>query len=144
LAAITEAAGDLPRARRELVELLKFDHTNVAAARRLAALAGKANATAEETAALRMVADLDPFDADTHGRLGRRLLAQGNHAAAAVEFQAALALGPVNRAEAYTDFAEALFKLGRKEEARTHVLQALKEAPTFARAQDLYLSISGR
>jgi tetratricopeptide (TPR) repeat protein len=144
LAAIAETSGDLVRARQHLTELLKFDHTNVNAARKLAALAAKTNATAEETAALRMIADLDPFDADAHGLLGRRLLAAGSHAPAAIEFEAALALGPANRAEAHTDLAEALIGLGRKAEARSHVLQALKEAPTFARAQDLFLSISGR
>ncbi len=144
LAQIAEAAGDTDRARRELVEFLRYDHTNIGAARRLAALAARAKAMDEETAALRLVADLAPFDADTHGVLGRRLLAQGQHAAAVVEFQAALALGPANRAEANTDVAEVLLKLGRKEEARAHVMQALKEAPTYERALDLLLAISGR
>jgi Flp pilus assembly protein TadD len=144
LAAIAETSGDLARARQELVELLKYDHTNVGAARRLAVLAAKTNATAEETAALRIIADLDPFDADAHGLLGRRLLADGDHAAAVIEFEAALALGPVNRAEAHTDLAEALLRSGRKAEARTQVIAALKEAPTFVRAQDLLLSVSGR
>jgi tetratricopeptide (TPR) repeat protein len=144
LAAIAEKSGDPARARRELRELLRYDHTNVSAARRLAALAAQAKDTADENFALRMVADLDPFDADAHGLLGRRLLAEKNHAAALVEFQAALALGPANRAEVNTDVAEALFRLGRKDEARTHVLRALAEAPTFARAQDLLLSIAGR
>jgi Flp pilus assembly protein TadD len=144
LAAIAEEAGDLDRARRELTELLKYDHTNVGAARRLAALAAKANATAEETAALRIVANLDPFDADAHGLLGRRLLAAGEHAAAIIEFEAALALGPANQAEAHTDLAEALLRGGRAAEARTHVMAALRDAPTYARAQDLLLSITGR
>jgi Flp pilus assembly protein TadD len=144
LAAIAEAAGDLDRARRELVELLKYDHTNVGAARRLAAVAARTNASADETAALRMIANLDPFDADAHGLLGRRLLASGEARAAVIEFQAALALGPANRAEAHTDLAEALLKSGRNADARTHVMAALQEAPTYARAQDLLLSITGR
>jgi Flp pilus assembly protein TadD len=144
LAAIAEAAGDFDRARRELVELLKYDHTNVGAARRLAAVAARTNATADETAALRMIANLDPFDADAHGLLGRRLLASGEARAAVIEFQAALALGPANRAEAHTDLAEALLKSGRNADARTHVMAALQEAPTYARAQDLLLSITGR
>jgi len=144
LAAIAEASGDLTKARRELVELLRYDHTNTGAARRLAALAARAKATDEETAALRFVADLDPFDADVHGVLGRRMLAGGQQAAALVEFQAALALGPTNRAEANTDVADVLVRMGRKDEARSHVMQALKEAPTYERALDLLLSISGK
>jgi Flp pilus assembly protein TadD len=91
-----------------------------------------------------MIANLDPFDADAHGLLGRRLLASGEARAAVIEFQAALALGPANRAEAHTDLAEALLKSGRNADARTHVMAALQEAPTYARAQDLLLSITGR
>ena len=67
-----------------------------------------------------------------------------NRAAALIEFQAALALGPANLAEAHTDVAEALLKLGRKDDAKQSALLALKEAPTFARAQDLLLIAIGR
>ena len=65
-------------------------------------------------------------------------------AGALVEFQAALAMGPANLAEAHTDFAEALFLAGRKDEAKAQALFALKQAPTFARAQDLLLAVIGR
>jgi Flp pilus assembly protein TadD len=143
LAQIAERQGDKERARREWRALLQYDHTNVDAARRLAALAGEAGAQDDEDFALRLVADLDPFDAAIHGRLGRRLLAKGDHPAALVEFQAALALGPTNPAEAHADLAEALLKLGRRDEARRSVLAALAEAPTFARAQDLLLAVQG-
>jgi hypothetical protein len=40
--------------------------------------------------------------------------------------------------------AEALLKLGRTDEARRVVMLALKEAPTFARAQDILLSTMGK
>jgi tetratricopeptide (TPR) repeat protein len=76
----------------------------VAAARKLADLSGDAPANADDRDfALRLVADLDPFDADTHVNLGRRLLAKNSLQPALVEFQAALALGPSNLAEAHTD-----------------------------------------
>jgi tetratricopeptide (TPR) repeat protein len=145
LAAIAEKEGDNTRARRELRRLLAFDHDNVAAARKLADLSGDAPANADDRDfALRLVADLDPFDADTHVNLGRRLLAKNSLQPALVEFQAALALGPSNLAEAHTDVGETLFKIGRKDEARRHVLLALQQAPTYARAQDILLAILGR
>ncbi len=144
LALIAEAEKDPARARRELVALLVHDHTNIVAARRLAALAAEAKAADEEDLALRLVADLDPFDADIHGKLGRRLMTRGRHGEALIEFDAALALGPPNPAEAHTDRAESLLKLGRKEDARRAVMIALAEAPTFARAQDVLLSVMGR
>ena len=145
LAAIAEKEGDNARARRELRRLLTFDHDNVAAARKLADLSGDAPANADDRDfALRLVADLDPFEADTHVNLGRRLLAKNSLQPALVEFQAALALGPANLAEAHTDVGETLFKIGRKDEARRHVLLALQQAPTYARAQDILLAILGR
>lgn len=144
LAMIADVQKDPARARNELRLLLEHDHTNIAAARRLADLAAAAGATEDEDRALRLVADLDPFDAGVHVRLGRRLMARGEEADALVEFDAALALGPANRAEARTDRAEALLALGRTDEARREVMTALAEAPTFARAQDVLLKVMGR
>ena len=144
LAQIAENQGDTARARQEWRALLQYDHTNVRAARRLAELSAQADAVEDENFALRLVADLDPFDAAVHGRLGRRLMASGDYDAALIEFQAALALGPTNPAEAHVDVAEAFIKLGRPGDARREVLRALQVAPTYARAQDLLLTVSGR
>jgi Flp pilus assembly protein TadD len=124
--------------------LLTYDHANVNGARKLAMLATGPDAVDDRDFALRLVADLDPFDAAAHTQLGRRLLEKGDNAAALIEFQAALAGGPANLAEAHTDSAEALLKLGRRDEARRSALLALKEAPTFARAQDLLLAAMGK
>jgi Flp pilus assembly protein TadD len=136
------AKTDPGRARTWLRELLTYDHTNLVAARELASLAAAANATDDEDFALELVAALDPFDAETHSKLGTRLLAKGEVAAALLEFQATLALGPANPAEAHSDVADALLKLGRRTEARREALRALAIAPTFARAQDLLIAAS--
>jgi len=144
LALIAEKAGDLARARRELRALLTYDHTNANAARKLASLSADPAAADDLDYALRLVADLDPFDVSVHGQLGRRLLAQNKLQPALIEFRAALALGPPNMAEAYADVGETLFKIGRKEEAKRQVILALEQAPTYARAQDLLLAILGR
>jgi tetratricopeptide (TPR) repeat protein len=144
LASIAETEKDTVRARRELLALLEHDHTNIVAARKLATLAEAAQAPDEEDRALRLVADLDPFDAGTHVKLGRRLMARRQFGEALIEFDAALALGPPNPAEAHTDRAEALLRLGRKDEARSAVMRALQDAPTYGRAQDVLLSVMGR
>jgi Flp pilus assembly protein TadD len=120
--------------------LLVYDHTNLRAARTLSELATKASATEDEEYALRLVADLDPFDVDAHTRLGRRLLAKGEYPAALVELQATVALGAVNPAETHTDLAETFLKLGRRADARREALLALRVAPTFARAQDVLIA----
>jgi tetratricopeptide (TPR) repeat protein len=137
------APTDPARARRLLRDLLAHDHTNVVGARLLAKLAGEADAADEETFALQLVTDLDPFDAAAHSRLGGRLMAKAAYADALREFEAALAAGPANAAEAHTDVAEALLKLGRAADARREALAALKVAPTYARAQDALIAASG-
>jgi len=141
LAQLAEKRGDLAEARREWRQLLEHDHTNVAAARRLAQLADGPGAAGDLEYALRLVADLDPFDADAHGRLGRLLFDRGAHPDALVEFEVALAVGPANPASAHVDLGEALLELGRRDEARQQAVAALKLAPTYARAQDLLTSI---
>jgi tetratricopeptide (TPR) repeat protein len=142
LAQIATKEKDLPAARRAYRQLLAADHANVNAARRL--LQVSADSPEDEDYALRLIADLDPFDADVHSRLGKRLFAKNEFAAALTEYRASLALGPANLAEAHADIAEVLLKLGRKDEAKKSALDALKEAPTFARAQDLLLEAIGK
>jgi Flp pilus assembly protein TadD len=144
LAQIAEKNGDAAKARRELRELLTWDHDNLVAARHLAALAREAGDVANEEFALKVVADVDPYDVDAHVQLARRALAGKNYAAALTELQAVLALGPVNRAETHADLAEVYLGLDRKAEAKAEALKALEQAPTFARAQDLLLRAIGR
>jgi len=144
LAVLAEQAGDTARARRELRQLLTYNHENVDAARKLVSLSTDPAAVADLEYSLRLVADLDPFDATVHGPLGRRLFAQNSFAPALIEFRAALALGPPNLAEAYADVGETYFKLGRKDEAKRQIILSLEQAPSYARAQDILLAILGR
>ena len=143
LAAIAEKQGDAARARDELRHLLEWDHDNVEAARRLVTSARAADDTESEAIALRVIADIDPFDATAHAQLGKMALARKEYAPALIELQAALALGPPNLAEAHADIAEAYLGLGRKDDARKAALKALEQAPTYPRAQDLLLAAMG-
>jgi Tfp pilus assembly protein PilF len=59
------------------------------------------------------------------------------------EFRAVIALAPVDRAAAQTDLAESYFKSGKKAEAKKHTLAALEIAPSYERAQDLLLKLTG-
>jgi tetratricopeptide (TPR) repeat protein len=140
LAQIDIRAGDNAGARRELRALLIYDHDSVTAARELTKLATEAHADADRDYGLHVTTDLDPFDPSAHGALGRRELTLKQNDAALVEFRAALALGPTNRAEAHADVAEALQALNRRDEAKQEALLALEDAPTYARAQDLLLT----
>jgi tetratricopeptide (TPR) repeat protein len=141
LAQIATKQDDNAAARAHLRALLEWDHDNLTAARSLVVLARDAKDEANEAFALRVVADVDPFDVEAHVQLGRRALARKDYAEALSELEAVLALGPLNRAEAHADLAETYLGLNRKAEAKVQALKALEQAPTFARAQDLLLAI---
>lgn len=143
LAAIADKQGDDARARNELRQLLTWDHDNVVAARRLVTSARTAGDKDSEIFALRVIAEVDPFDASAHAYLGKLALERKEYAPALVELLAALALGPPNLAEAHADVAEAYLGLGRKDDARKAALKALEQAPTYPRAQDLLLAAMG-
>jgi Flp pilus assembly protein TadD len=140
LAQIDIRAGDNAGARRELRALLTYDHDSVTSARELTKLATEAHADADRDYGLRVTTDLDPFDAGAHAALGRRELTLKQNDAALVDFRAAMALGPANRAEAHADVTEALLALNRRDEAKQEAILALEDAPTYARAQDLLLT----
>jgi tetratricopeptide (TPR) repeat protein len=140
LAEIDIRAGDNAGARRELRALLAYDHDSVTAARELTKLATEAHADADLDYGLHVTTDLDPFDPSAHAALGRRELTLKQNDAAVLDFRAALALGPTNRAEAHADVTEALLALNRRDEAKQEAILALEDAPTYARAQDLLLT----
>ena len=136
---------DQPRAIAALTALVAVDFNNVEAARTLAGMLRQSGV--EEQAKLQPVyqriAAIDPFDAEAHTMLGRFALQKDDAEAAAREFRTVLALGPVDRAAAYTDLAESYFKGGKKAEAKKQTLNALEIAPGYERAQDLLLKIVG-
>jgi tetratricopeptide (TPR) repeat protein len=136
---------DTARAIRELTELITIDFNNIEAPRQLAALL-RQNGTedaAKLTPIYRRIAAIDPFDPEAHTALGRFALQRDEADTAAREFRTVIALGPVDKAAAYTDLAESLFKAGKRAEAKKQALAALEIAPNYERAQDLLLKIVG-
>jgi len=145
MAAIAIQKKDNARAIKELTELVAVDFNNVEAARQLATMLRQAGV--EDAATLgpiyQRIAAIDPFDGDAHAMLGRFALQRNDADAAAREFRSVIALGPVDRAAAYTDLAESDFKAGKRADAKKHILAALEIAPNYERAQDLLLKIVG-
>jgi len=143
MAALAADAGDAARALQELETLVRQDHTNADAARQLAALAEKSGNEPLRAFAYERIVTVDPFDAPAHTAFGRIALGRRDATIAVREFQAALAAGAVDRVAAHCDLAEALLLGGRRDDARREVLAALEIAPTYERAQELLLKISG-
>ena len=146
MAAIALQKKDDGRLIAELTALVAIDANNVDAARQLVTALHKASV--DEPAKLRPVYErivaIDPFDAEAHTYLGRYALQQNDPDAAAREFRTVIALGPVDRAAAYTDLAESYFKSGKRAEAKKQTLAALEIAPTYERAQELLLKLVDR
>ncbi len=143
LAAMALEKKDHPRAISELTALVAVDFNNVEAARQLADLLRQANVedTATLTPVYQRIAAIDPFDPEAHAMLGRYALARNQADQAAREFRAVIALGPVDRAAAYTDLGESYFKSGKRADAKKQILAALEIAPGYERAQGLLLKL---
>ena len=109
--------------------------------RELAALAEEAGDERRLALAYDRLIGIDPFDPVAHQAVGRRALADGDLDTAIRELEIALATGPVDRVGTHTDLAESYLRAGRYDEARNAVLDALEQAPTYERAQDLLLRV---
>ena len=143
MAAMALEKNDRGRAITELTALVAVDFNNVEAARSLAGLMRQQGI--EDPATLmpvyRRVAAIDPFDPEAHAMLGRYALDRNDADAAAREFRTVIALGPVDRAAAYTDLGESYLKAGKRAEAKKQILGALEIAPGYERAQGLLLKL---
>lgn len=82
-----------------------------------------------------------PQDEELHARLGDLHLEAGRANLARREFEAVLALDPLDRASAEYNLARAYVKIGDLASARLHVLRALERAPTFGPALQLLLQV---
>jgi cellulose synthase operon protein C len=146
LAAMALEKKDRPRAITELTALVAVDFNNVEAARQLADLLRQSGVEdpAKLTPVYQRIAAIDPFDPEAHAMLGRYALTRNEADAASREFRAVIALGPVDKAAAFTDLGESYFKGGKRAEAKKQVLLALEIAPGYERAQDLLLKLVDR
>jgi len=134
---------DQPRAIAALTSLVAVDFNNVEAARQLADLLRQDGVDSAATLmpVYQRIAAIDPFDPEAHAMLGRFALERNEADAASREFRTVIALGPVDRAAAYTDLGESYFKGGKRAEAKKQILAALEIAPGYERAQGLLLKL---
>ena len=136
---------DRARAITELEQLLRHANTDLDSARMLATQLEESGAPpARLVAAYDRIAQLDPFDASNHTRLGRLKMQAGDARSAAREFRAAIASGSLDLAGAHSDLGESYLALGDRVQARRAALAAIEVAPGYPRAQDLLLKVVGQ
>ncbi|HMD50811.1 MAG TPA: tetratricopeptide repeat protein [Bryobacteraceae bacterium] len=136
------AKGDKASARKELEKYNQVGGRSSLLVERLATLEEEAGDPKKAAATLNRLNYIYPEDQELHKRLGDLWLAQNNVAGAIREYQALVALKPIDQAGAHYQLAKALETANRTKEAREEVLLSLEAAPGYKPAQKLLLEIS--
>ncbi|MCC7174281.1 MAG: tetratricopeptide repeat protein [Bryobacterales bacterium] len=136
------ARGDKKAAAGELERYARAGGKNPASLKLLATLLEEQGKTREAAEALSRINHIYPRDEELHRRLGDLLLAAGDPAGAVREFQALVAMKPLDQAASYFSLARAYRSAGRPEEAKEQVLLSLEAAPGYRPAQKLLLELS--
>ncbi|HYL75965.1 MAG TPA: tetratricopeptide repeat protein [Bryobacteraceae bacterium] len=136
------AKGDKASARKELEKYNQVGGRSPLLIKRLATLQEEAGDTKKAAATLNRLNYIYPEDQELHKRLGDLWLAQDNLPGAIREYQAVIALKPLDQAASHYQLAKALKTANRMDEARDEVLLSLEAAPGYKPAQRLLLEIS--
>lgn len=142
LAEAYTAKGDKAAARKQLEIYSQVGGRSSLLIERLATLQEEAGEPAKAAATLNRLNYIYPEDQELHKRLGDLWLAQSNVPGAIREYEALIALKPLDQATAHYQLANALHRANRLDEARDQVLLSLEAAPGFKPAQRLLLEIS--
>jgi tetratricopeptide (TPR) repeat protein len=124
-----------------LTKLTSLTETNFKALTRLSEVLEKLGDAKGAADALDRAMFINPFDPATHQRLAELARTAGDKQLAVRERAAIVALGPVDKAEAQYQLAQAQHDAGDDVHARTSVLRALEEAPNYEKAQTLLLTL---
>jgi len=136
------AKGDKDNARKQLEKYNEVGGRDPKLVERLATLEEEAGDPKKAAAALDRLNYIYPEDQELHKRLGDLWLAQNNVPGAIREYQALLALKPLDQATSHYQLAEAFRQANRLDQARDEVLLDLEAAPGFKPAQKLLLEIA--
>ena len=143
LAEIYMASGREEDALRQYLDWARYDESAVLPLTSAAEIYRKRKDWANAARVLELSIYIDPYDTRVHARLGESAMEAGNWNAAIAAFQVLLGLNPPDRAEAHYNLARALLGAGKKTEAKREVLRSLEIAPTYDKAQQLLLKLSG-
>ncbi|HTW67993.1 MAG TPA: tetratricopeptide repeat protein [Bryobacteraceae bacterium] len=142
LADAYQAKGDKDNERKQLERYNEIGGRDSVLVERLAKLEVDAGDSKDAAAALNRLNYIYPEDQELHKQLGDLWLAQNNLTGAIREYQALLALKPLDQATSHYQLAEAYRKANRLDQARDEVLLSLEAAPGFRPAQKLLLEIA--
>jgi cellulose synthase operon protein C len=85
---------------------------------------------------------INPYDPDAQRQLGEAAMESGKWPVALAAYRTLVGLN-ADPADAHYDLARALLASGNKQEAKREILHSLEIAPTYRKAQELLLKLSG-
>jgi tetratricopeptide (TPR) repeat protein len=144
LAEAYEEKGERAKATAELQAYFERGGRSPEQLEKLAEWHTEAGDKQKAMAALDEVLYIWPADEELHVKLGDLLLEAGRNQEALREYQAAVAMEPLDKAAAHFRLAETSYTLRDSERARRHVLMSLEAAPSYRPAQQLLLKLTGK
>jgi tetratricopeptide (TPR) repeat protein len=135
------AKGEKQAAAEVLTAYEKAGGHSPHALKELASLEEELGDPKQAAATLDRINYIDPVDEDLHRRLGKLWLAQDNYPGAIREYDAVVAMHPLDSASAQFNLAQAYFAAGQRDKAEEHVLASLEAAPGYRPAQRLLLEL---
>ena len=136
------ALSDSRAAIEELERYAKVGGRSPETLKKLAGLLVEASRPTDAAAVLDRLNYIDPVDEDLHRRLGDLWYDANNLDGAIREYQAVLAVTPVDPAAAHFNLAKAYRRASRPDDARDELLLALEAAPGYRPAQKMLLEMS--
>jgi len=144
---IADAAKAKGDSKTEAATLTAYVHEGgqtPALLKRLASLQESAGQRGDAAATLTRLNYIYPVkDEELHRKLGDLLYAQKQYDGAVREYNALVALNPLDKAGAEFSLAQAYLGAGKKDKAQESVLAALETAPGYRPAQKLLLELQG-
>lgn len=136
------AKNDKPKAIAELLRYSKAGGRHPPLIKKLAELLEEAGRKEEAALALNRLNFIHLHDEELHRRLGDLQVALGRMGPAITEYQAVVAMKPLDPATAHYNLARAFRGAGKTDQAKDELIAALEAAPGFRPAQRLLLELS--
>ncbi len=144
LSQIYEKTGNKAAMAETLESLIKVDENDYVALNKLAILKRDSGEKARALELMKMSFYINPSEHAPHTMAGNLFIERNEAEPAIREFQIALATAPPNIAEAQYNLARAFHAAGKNREARRALLRSLEVAPSFDKAQELLLKLTGQ
>jgi tetratricopeptide (TPR) repeat protein len=136
------AKGDKASAAAELQQYARAGGRKPDTLKKLATLLEELGRSKQAAEVLNRLNFIYPRDEELHRKLGNLYLAEGDVQSAIREYQALLAMRPLDRAASHFGLAKAYQRANQLDEAREQIVLSLEAAPGYRPAQKMLLELT--